>query len=119
MQIQLHVPNHKIRNRKSKNVKSHMLTLQCCLPNVVDGKIVPTVAVILLMDPPQELPKPSHGACDILASNHDGTEDVASWYLEVGINYCSSHSLLEYGLATSNISSQLKINTHLMQMRGE
>ena len=63
-----------------------MLTLHCCSPNVVDGKIVRTVGVILLVDLPQELSKPSHGACNVLASNHDGTEVVACWYLHEGGN---------------------------------
>ena len=81
------------RANLNNHVKSHMLTLQCYLPNVVDGKIISTVAVLLLVDPPHELPKPPHGACDVLASNHDGTEDVACWYLKEGMNY-SSRSLL-------------------------
>lgn len=81
------------RANQINHVKSHMVTLQCCLPNVVDGEIISTVAVLLLVDHPHELPKPPHGACDVLASNHDGTEDVPCWYLEVGTNH-SSCSLL-------------------------
>lgn len=59
------------------------LSIQRCLPKVVNGEVCPPVAVIFLVERPHNLPKSPHGARDVLTSNQYRAEDVAFWDLEV------------------------------------